>query len=89
MTKVDKHALVKVYMPSVFMPSVLRRCQLGGRKGIWHVKNWVVGCSYGYLSGAKCRFAYGPSDAITFTISCFRKSRLVFDLPFCYRLTRV
>jgi len=26
------------------MPSVLWRCWLGGRKGIWPVKNWVVGC---------------------------------------------
>jgi len=21
-------------------------------------KNWVVGCWHGYLSGARCRFAY-------------------------------
>jgi len=34
------------------------RCWLGGRKGIWPVKNWVVGCRHGYLSGARCRFAY-------------------------------
>jgi len=27
------------------------------------VKNWVVGCWHGYLSGAMCRFAYGPADA--------------------------
>jgi len=26
-------------------------------------KNWVVGCWRGYLSGARCRFAYGPDDA--------------------------
>ena len=25
------------------LPSVLWRCQLGGRKGIWPVKNWVMG----------------------------------------------
>jgi len=25
-------------------PLVLWRCRLGGRKGIWPVKNWVVGC---------------------------------------------
>ena len=39
------------------------RCWLGGRKGIWPVKNWVVGCWRGYLSGAGCRLAYGPADA--------------------------
>ena len=26
-------------------------------------KNWVVGCWPGYLSGAKCSLAYGPTDA--------------------------
>ena len=26
------------------VPSMLWRCWLGGRKGIWPVKNWVVGC---------------------------------------------
>ena len=45
------------------MPSVLWRCWLGGRKGIRPVKNWVVGCWHGYLSGARCRLAYGPADA--------------------------
>ena len=45
------------------MPSVLWRCWLGGRKGIRPVKNWAVGCWRGYLSGARCRLAYGPADA--------------------------
>ena len=45
------------------MPSVLWHCWLGGRKGIRSVKNWVVGCWRGYLSGVMCRFAYGPADA--------------------------
>jgi len=43
--------------------SVLSRCWLGGRKGIRPVKNWMVGCWRGYLSGARCRLAYGPVDA--------------------------
>jgi len=38
---------------------------VGGRKGIRPVKNWVVGCWRGYLSGARCRLAYGPADAST------------------------
>ena len=45
------------------VPSVLWRCWLGGRKGTRPVKNWVVGCWCGYLSGARCRLAYGPADA--------------------------
>ena len=43
--------------------SVLRCCWLGGRKGIWPVENWVVRCWHGYLSGARCRLAYGAADA--------------------------
>ena len=45
------------------LPSVLWRCWLGGRQGIRPVKNWVVRCWHGYLSGAMCRLAYGPADA--------------------------
>ena len=45
------------------LPSVLWRCWLGGRKGIRPVKNWVVRCWHGYLSGARCRLECGPDDA--------------------------
>jgi len=48
-------------------------------------KNWVVGYRCGYLSGARCRFAYGPADATATHASV--KPRLV--LPFWYRLTWV
>ena len=43
------------------LSSVVWRCWLAGRKSIRPVKNWVVIC--GYLSGARCRLAYGPTDA--------------------------
>ena len=45
------------------LPSVLRRYWLGGRKSIRPVKNRVVGCRYGCLSGARCRLVYGPANA--------------------------
>jgi len=45
------------------VPSVLWCCWLGCRKSIRPVENWVVGCWHGYLSGARCRLAYGPADA--------------------------
>ena len=32
-----------------YLSSVLWHCWLGGRKGIWPVKNWVVGCWCGCL----------------------------------------
>ena len=43
--------------------SVLWHCWLGGRKGIRPVKYWVMGYWCGCLSGARCRYAYGPADA--------------------------
>ena len=46
-------------------------CWLGCRKGIRPVKNWVVGCWCGYLSGAMCRFAQLMPLPLTF--SCFSK----------------
>jgi len=58
---------MKIYLVFLllhFVPSMLWCCWLVGRKGIWPVKkNWVVGCWRGYLSGARCRFAYDPADA--------------------------
>ena len=45
------------------LPSVLWRFWLGGTKDIRPVKNWVVGCWHGYLSGVRCRLAYDPADA--------------------------
>ena len=50
------------FVITVLMPSVLWRCWLGGRNDIQPVKRWVVGYWHGYLSGARCRFAYGPAD---------------------------
>jgi len=51
------------FIYSNMLPSVLWRCWWGGMKGIRPVKNWVVGCWHGYLSGASCRLAHGPADA--------------------------
>ena len=36
---------------------------VGRQEGHPACKNWVVGCWHGYLSGARCRRAYGPADA--------------------------
>ena len=55
--------LVALKLQLFLLTHVLWRCWLGGRKGIRPVKNWVVGYWHGYLSGARCRLAYGPADA--------------------------
>jgi len=80
-------AVIKHAMNAKALPSVLWCCWLGGRKGIRPVKDWVVGCWRGYLSGASCRLAYGPADATVTHCLASVKSRLI--LPFWYRLTRV
>ena len=61
-----------------FVPSVLWRCWLGGRKGIWPVKNWVVRCWRGYLSEARCRLAYAQLMTLPLTVSCFSKIQIGF-----------
>ena len=43
-------------------------------------KNWAVGCWHGYLSGARCRLAYGPADMmpLPLTVSCFSEIQIGF-----------
>jgi len=68
------------------MHSVLWHCWLGIRKSIWLIKNWVMRCWCGYLSGVRCKwFAYGPGDDNGTLASV--KSRMV--LSFWCRLTQV
>jgi len=69
---------------SFFVPSVLWRCWLGGRKGIWPVKNRVVGYWHGVCleRGADLHMA----QLMPLSLAPV-KSRLV--LPFWYRLTQV
>jgi len=78
------------YIPSI--PSVLWCCWFGGRKGIQPVKHWVVGCWHGYLSGVRCRFAYGPTDATATHYLLFQWIQIGFTrmvLHFWCRLTQV
>jgi len=60
------------------VPSVLWRCWLGGRKGNRPVKNWVVGCWRGYLSGAICRLHMAQLMPLPLTVSCFSKIQIGF-----------
>ena len=72
----------------IYVPSVLWRCWLGGRKGIWPVKKlecWGVGMVICLERGADLHV---PSWCHCHSLSLASvKSRLV--LPFWYRLTRV
>ena len=59
--------------------TVLWHCWLGGRKGIRPVKNRVVGCWRGYLSGARCRLAdLAQLMSLPLTVSCFSKIQIGF-----------
>jgi len=62
----------------IWVPSVLWRCWLGGRKRIRPVKNWEVGCWHGYQSGARCRLAYAQRMSLPLTVSCFSKILIGF-----------
>jgi len=62
----------------LFVPSVLWHCWLDGMNGIRLVKNWVVGCWHGYLSGARCRLAYSPLMPLPLTVSCSSKIQIGF-----------
>ena len=66
-------------LPLSFIPLLVHwRCWLGDRKGIRPVKNWVVGCWRGYLSGARCRLAWYQLMPLPLTVSCFSKIQIGF-----------
>ena len=48
---------------------------VGRQEGHPACKKLSGGCWHGYLSGARCRLAYGPADA---TVSCFSKIHIGF-----------
>ena len=55
-------------------------------------KNWVVGCWHGYMSGVRCRFAYGSADATAIHYLLLQYIQVAFIfmvLPFWYRLNQV
>jgi len=72
-----KGAYLGPYFQYYYLPSVLWRCWLGGRKGIQPVKNWVVGCWRSYLSGARCRLVVQLMP-LPLTVSCFSKIQICF-----------
>ena len=69
-------------MIGLHFPSVLWRCWLGGSKGIWPVKNWVMEYWRGCLSGVRCRLAADASWLALMlqplTVSRFSKIQIGF-----------
>jgi len=61
---------------------------VGRQEGHPACKNWVVGCWRGYLSGARCKLAYGPADA-TATHCLLLQSNPDWFYFFWYWLTRI
>ena len=61
------------------VPSVLWHCSLGGRKGIWPVKNWAVGCWHGSV-WSEVQTCIWPSwyHCHSVTVSCFSKIQIGF-----------
>ena len=54
----DKSLFFSIYNSSSSALTLL----VGRQEGHLACKNGVVGCWHGYLSGARCRFAYSPAD---------------------------
>ena len=53
-----------LFLWCILLPSMLWHCWLGGRKSVQPVKNCVMRCWCGYLSGTRCKWlAYGACDA--------------------------
>ena len=51
---------------------------VGQQEGHSTCKKLGGGCWHGYLSGARCRLAYGPADATALTVSSFSKIQIGF-----------
>ena len=67
---------------SLQLPSVWH-CWLGVMKSIRCVKNWVMRCWHGYLSGAMCkRCAHGPANANAATSSLCSFNKFQIGLTF-------
>jgi len=55
-------------------------CQCNYVAFVVHGLHKEMGCWCAYLSGARCRLAYGPADATALTVFCF--SKIQTDFPF-------
>jgi len=69
-------------------PSVLWHCWLGGRKGIWPVKNWKVGAGMVICMERGADLHMAQLMPLPSTISCFSKIQIAFTF-LVNRLTRV
>ena len=72
--------------------TVIWRCWLGGRKGIWPVKNWVVGCWWCADNTVICleqgaNLHMAQLMPLPLTVSCLSKIQIGFR--FWYQLTQV
>jgi len=81
--KTNRHSKCEILvgcLDMICLLSVLWHCWLGGRKGIRPVKNWMVGCWRGYLSGARCRLDLHKAQMmpLPLTVSCFSKIQIGF-----------
>ena len=72
--KITKH------FTTTSVPSVLWRCWLGGRKSIWPVKNWVVGCWHGTVICLERDADLHTAQLmpLPLTVSCFSKIQIGF-----------
>jgi len=84
----DRSCEIGIYLHYHQLPSVLWRCWLGSRKGIWPVKKLSGGVLAWLSDWSEVQTCLWPSGCHCHSLSLASvKSRLVY--PFWYRLTRV
>ena len=80
---------ISFQLSTSYLPSVLWRCWLGGRKGIWPVKNRMVGAGVVICLEQRANLHIAQMMPLPLTVSCFSKLKSKLVLPFWYRLTWV
>ena len=81
--------IITIYYIQCFVPSVLRRCWLGGRKDIGPVTTEWWGADIIICLGRGADLHMAQLMPLPLNVSCFSEIQIGFTFPFCYRLTRV
>ena len=59
---------------------------VAGRASGLQKTEWYLGCRHGYLSGTRCRFAYGPADATVTHCLLLQEIQICFGFGFTFQV---
>jgi len=72
-------------MKLVYIIEIALILLVGQQEGHPACKNWLVRCWHGYLSGVRCRFAFGPGDATS--THCLLLQEIQIGFGFTFRVS--